>query len=54
MKEAVQSANIEGESLRSAAQSFMQTYQAITHSAKGVSPHAAMHGEQDMQTVLPT
>ena len=44
MKEAVQSANIEGESLRSAAQNFIQMYQATPHTATGVSTHAAMHG----------
>ena len=48
MKEAVQSANIEGESLRSAAQNFIQMYQATPHTATGVSPHAAMHGGREM------
>ena len=53
MKEAVQSANIEGESLRSAAQNFIQMYRATLHTATGVSPHASMHGGREMRTVLP-
>ena len=53
VKEAVQSANIEGESLRSAAQNFIQMYRATPHTATGVSPHTAMHGGREMRTVLP-
>ena len=53
MKEAVQSANIEGESLRTAAQSFIQMYRATPHFATGVSLHAVMNGGREMRTVFP-
>ena len=53
MKEALQAETLEGSSLRDASQMFLQMYRSTPHSATGVSPHAAMHGRREMQTVLP-
>ena len=53
MKTALQAANLEGTTLRDAAQCFIQIYRATPHSATDVSPHAAMHGGREMRMVLP-
>ncbi|XP_028415680.1 uncharacterized protein K02A2.6-like [Dendronephthya gigantea] len=53
MKEALQTATLEGTPLRDASQRFLQMYRSTPHSATNVSPHAAMHGGREMRTVLP-
>ena len=54
MKEAIQTACVEGVSMRKAAQEFVEMYRATPHSATGISPYAAMHGGRQMRTRLPT
>ena len=53
MKEAIQTAHIEGKDIRKAAYEFVEMYRATPHSATGVSPYAAMHGGRHMKTRLP-
>ncbi len=54
MKESIQVGNLEGSSFQESAQSFIQMYWSTPHTTTGVSPHAAMHGGREMQTMLTT
>ena len=53
MKEAIQTAHVEGVNIRRAAQDYVEVYRATPHSATGTSPYAAMYGGRQMRTRLP-
>ena len=53
MKEAVQTARLDGKNCKDAAMDYVAMYRATPHSATKVSPFASMHRGREMRTKLP-